>query len=578
MIRNRSTVFVHAWTGNADKGRNFAQARYTGAEIVALSHRELRQSGWRGQIRAFARLRGKAIVFYFRALSDVRELELLTWVHLLHGCGETVLADEEGNVKIITLKHCVRQFPQLLAGAIADAAVFALSWLRFRRLRHVIRQPVPPSARLLSGPLSTLRGELDLCYLYPYPLTRDFSGGAITHFRGVVDGMAENGASCEVFSGARIPFALPCPVRQVPPRRKRFLFPESLMLSYNWEFARQTQRLLNGRLPRAIYQRHGRFVIAGALLARALRVPLVLEYNGSEVWFADHWDPARFAPWLRMGEEIALWAASRIVVVSEALKAELIARGLPEERILVNPNGVDPAKFDPRRSGDRVRREFGFEPHHVVAAFLGTFSYWHGVEVLEKAIRKLSSRTSDTVADKLRFLLIGDGPLHHEMRAALREFEEQGRVIFAGRIPHDEAPAYLNAADVLLSPHVPMPDGRPFIGSPTKLFEYMAMGKTIVASRLDQLEKILRHNETALLVEPGNVEELAAAIRLAASSPELRDRLGRNARLDAVTKHTWKINAARVLHATGFLSANGSVCAEPAAARRSQPLPIVELG
>jgi len=262
-----------------------------------------------------------------------------------------------------------------------------------------------------------------------------------------------------------------------------------------------------------------------------------------------------------MAEEISLWAAGTIVVVSDALKAELIARGLPAGRILVNPNGVDPAEFDPA-GGDRdaLRRRFGFEPDHIVAAFLGTFSSWHGVEVLEKSIRKLLSGP-DAAAHGLRFLLIGTGPLHQEMQAALSEYEAQGRVVFAGRIPHDQAPAYLNAADVLLSPHVPMPDGQPFIGSPTKLFEYMAMGKAIIASRLDQLEKVLRHNETALLVEPGNAEELGAAILLAASNPELRDRLGRRARLAAVEKHTWKMNAANVLSATGLRSAVHPVAA-----------------
>ena len=564
MSRNRSTVFVHAWTGNAEKGKSFAEARYAGAEIVALSHRQLRESGWHGQIRAFARLRGRAIVFYFRSLSDVREPELLTWVHLLHGCGETVLADEDGNARLITLQDCVRHFPKLLLGAIADAAVLATSWLRFRRLRKIVHGEAPPPVG---------EGELDLCYLYPYPLTRDFSGGAITHFCGFLGGMAENQAACEVFSGTELPFALPFPIRHIPRHRRRFVFSESLMLSYNWEFARKARRLLRGRRPKAFYQRHGRFVIAGALLARALGVPLVLEYNGSEVWFADHWDPARFAPWLRMGEEISLWAASRIVVVSEALQAELIARGLPRERILVNPNGVDPAKFHPQHSGDPVRRKLGFEPHHIVAAFLGTFSYWHGVEVLQEAIRKLLSQTSDTVTEKLRFLLIGKGPLHQEMRTALREYEAQGRVVFTGQIPHDEAPAHLNAADVLLSPHVPMPDGQPFIGSPTKLFEYMAMSKTIIASRLDQLEKVLSHNETALLVEPGNAEELAAAILLAASNPGLRDRLGRNARLAAVAKHTWKMNAAKVLHATGFCPANDAAPTELAVEQPSQILP-----
>ena len=146
------------------------------------------------------------------------------------------------------------------------------------------------------------------------------------------------------------------------------------------------------------------------------------------------------------------------------------------------------------------------------------------------------------------------------MQVALGEYQAQGQVVFAGRIPHDQAPAYLNAADVLLSPHLPMPDGRPFIGSPTKLFEYMAMAKAIVASRLDQLEKVLSHNETALLVEPGNAEELAA-ILLAASNPELRDRLGRNARLAAIEKHTWKMNAANILASTGLRCAVRPVAA-----------------
>jgi len=137
----------------------------------------------------------------------------------------------------------------------------------------------------------------------------------------------------------------------------------------------------------------------------------------------------------------------------------------------------------------------------------------------------------------------------------LWEYEQRGCVVFAGRIAHEAVPDYLNAADVLLSPHVPMPDGRPFIGSPTKLFEYMAMGKAIVASRLDQLEKVLTHNETALLVEPGDAKQLAAAIRLAAGNAGLRDRLGRQARQAALRNHTWKANAAKVLGAAGLRSA-----------------------
>jgi glycosyltransferase involved in cell wall biosynthesis len=251
------------------------------------------------------------------------------------------------------------------------------------------------------------------------------------------------------------------------------------------------------------------------------------------------------------------------VTVSDALKAELIAHGMPAGRILVNPNGVDPSKFRPD-SGHReeLRQRHGFETNHVVVAFAGTFSYWHGVEVLQQAIAKLHAQPQDEsipglVESHLRFLLIGKGPLQSEMRAALGEYEAQGSVVFLGSVPHHEMPAWLDAADILVSPHVPMPDGRPFIGSPTKLFEYMAMGKAIVASRLDQLEAVLEHNKTALMVRPGDADDLATAILVAAANPDLRSRLGRNAREVVLKRYTWKRNAADTMIAAGLHHAAG---------------------
>ena len=144
-------------------------------------------------------------------------------------------------------------------------------------------------------------------------------------------------------------------------------------------------------------------------------------------------------------------------------------------------------------------------------------------------------------------MLIGNGPLHAELQANLSAFETPGEVIFTGAIPHDQVPTYLDAADILVSPHVAMPDGKPFFGSPTKLFEYMAMSKAIIASNLDQLAQVLKHEQTALLITPGNSKELENAIVRLANNPELRLSLGRAARAVAIAKHTWQENASRVL-------------------------------
>src|SRR4029434_877802 len=123
------------------------------------------------------------------------------------------------------------------------------------------------------------------------------------------------------------------------------------------------------------------------------------------------------------------------------------------------------------------------------------------------------------------------------------------RVIFTGAVAHDRVPKLLDACDILVAPHVPLADGSEFFGSPTKIFEYMAMGKGIVASRLGQIGEVLVEDETALLVEPGNVGELSAAIMKLIESGELRKRLGARAREVAEREHTWVHNARRVLDA-----------------------------
>ena len=171
--------------------------------------------------------------------------------------------------------------------------------------------------------------------------------------------------------------------------------------------------------------------------------------------------------------------------------------------------------------------------------FAGSFSLWHGIAILQQAIIQLLSNPPC----RLRFLLMGNGLLHAEMRLALAAYENMGEVVFTGTLPSDKVADYLDACDVLVSPHIPMPDGSRFFGSPTKIFEYMAMGKGIVASRLEQIAEVLEHGETAWLVTPGDVNELAEAIALLALNPAKRKALGEAARRAAVERHSWVGNA-----------------------------------
>jgi glycosyltransferase involved in cell wall biosynthesis len=549
-------VHLHVWTGDQAEAKALVTQHYPRCCIETVSHRKMREAGFRGQMRALRSLRGQALVFYSQAAGDLQQRELLLWTGLVHRCRETAFADASGNFERFRRSQWLWLWPRLVAAVIADLFTLTVSAFVVRGLRSRNRS-------LRAASFKGEAGGPDLAYLGAYPLPSLGPGGALSHMRGVLHGLAQNRADCVVLSSYTIP-GIEFPQQEIAPAKSPHLFWETSVLGHNLRFARRARALLKSGRPRALYQRHGRFLFAGALLSRWLSVPLVLEYNGSEVWFAKHWDPSRFGWWLQLCEQASLAQASLVVTVSKALREDLIRLGVSPDRILVNPNAVDPEFFRPGCGGDAIRQQLKVDEGEVLVGFVSTFSYFHGSLVLSQAIDRLLSESPRSV--RLRFVLVGDGLLLPEAKQALKKYVSTGAVIFPGLVSHDQVRAYLDACDILVSPHVPMPDGRPFIGSPTKLFEYMAAGKAIVASKLDQLSEVLEHNRTAWLVEPGHPEELAAAIHQMASDSVLRQHLGQQARKAVMELHTWKQNAAQILDAIGRMDSsegNATVGLEP---------------
>lgn len=438
-----------------------------------------------------------------------------------------------------------------MAAILRDAAMFLPE--RAAVVRHVAqlessRVPVAPFVRSAHG-----NAALFLRTDHWFGIK---SGGSVGHLKGVIDGLRSLDVRTHVVASdvlamvdSEHDFTL------LPPDYRRFAnipnFPE---LRYSASVVRTALAAATSLKPQFVYQRYSLGNTAGVALRHSLKIPYVCEYNGSLLWIARNWGRTRIyhEDLMERIETLNLRSADLVVVVSEPSRDEVLARGVNPERVLVNPNGVDPEMYRPEVDGAAIRSSLGWSSRTVVG-FIGTFGKWHGADVLARAFAHLV-RAYPALRHSMGLVLVGDGATMPEVRAVVESEGLHDCVALPGLVPQQDGPRWLAACDILASPHVPNPDGTPFFGSPTKLFEYMAMGRAIIASSLDQIGQILSHGHTAYLVPPADVEALAEGLRHLAEHPELRAELAGAARGEAVQKWSWQRHTERILTALENIS------------------------
>jgi glycosyltransferase involved in cell wall biosynthesis len=373
------------------------------------------------------------------------------------------------------------------------------------------------------------------------------SGGSVGHIAGVVNHLGRFTGPPIFVTTDRIPTVDESVETHVMRPLGRFRdFRELPSFEFNQRLDERVALVLGSRRPAFVYQRYSLNNYTGLKIARRYGVPFALEFNGSEIWVARNWGKAlKYEALSARIEALNLSVADLVVVVSKAIKDELVSQGIDSEKILINPNGVDPDRYRPDVDGTAVRRRYGLEGK-IVLGFIGTFGCWHGAEVLADAFGQLL-RAHPQHRETARLLMIGDGVMMPEVKKRLAKSGAEGATILTGLIPQQQGPEHLAACDILVSPHVPNPDGTPFFGSPTKLFEYMAMGKGIVASDLDQIGEVLGHDVTAFLVKPADVKSLCEGLIILLEDQSRRERLGTNARRDVVSRFTWEAHTKRIV-------------------------------
>ncbi len=508
---------------------------------------------WSSKRAALARLRGRSpqvFAVFATNLETQSARRALLLFGALTGAQRIIIGDRHHTLIRSRRQVVFSDMPRLaFEYALGYGLLAPLLWVMTWAIGICLPMRAVMRASQIKRKLSDTHAPQSVLYLRA-TLSAEKAGGMITHVKGFVRGAEALGHRVKLITvseGARdfVVSRVLKPSAAVSANKALFELWSNLIFTLkSWRWLEQSREAEFD----FIYQRYSRFNWTGAVLSFITGRALALEYNGSEVWISQRWDPIGLISLLKRYERLNLRAADLVFVVSDAERRNLIKAGVAEAKIIVNPNGVDPSEFRPQCGGQAIRERLGIADR-IVVGFIGTFGPWHGAPALAAAAAQVSPSA------RCHFLFIGDGDERPQTEALIAA--HQVSATFIGRIAHPEAPAYLDACDILASPHVPSPDGSEFFGSPTKLFEYLAMARPIVASRLGQIADVIHDEENGLLVAPGHAEEWARAFERLASDAELRNRLGVAARQTAMAKYTWQHNAARVFAGVAKVSIKG---------------------
>lgn len=301
-------------------------------------------------------------------------------------------------------------------------------------------------------------------------------------------------------------------------------------LIYNASIHDPASESLADRRPDAILERLSLFGHVGIDLADSLNVPLVVEVNAPLTDEARRFRSLQLTDLARQIEHRVLARADAVLAVSTPLAEWLTENEVSPDKVHVVANGVDVVRFETAPSREVCRAKLGLTDEFSVG-FAGSLKDWHGVDVLLGAFRLLLR--DDTSA---RLLIVGSGPAEARLRRAAVEMEMADSVHFTGAVPHERVPELLRAMDVAVAPfrHLDC-----FYFSPIKVFEYMACGVCVVASRLGQIAEVIEDGVNGLLCAPDDERDLQAALTRARRSPDLRRRLGAQALHTVRARYTW---------------------------------------
>lgn len=244
-------------------------------------------------------------------------------------------------------------------------------------------------------------------------------------------------------------------------------------------------------------------------VARKLGLPVVYEIRAFwEDAAVDHGSTTENSLRYRITRNLetrAIKQVDHVFTICEGLRSDIVARGIPADKITVIPNAVDINEFNLASPPDpELQREFGLNGKTVVG-FIGSFYAYEGLDLLLDALSELIRQRPDVCV-----LLVGGGPQEANLRQQAERLGLGEHVIFAGRVPHRDVNRYYDLIDILAYPRHPMRLTE--LVTPLKPLEAMAQGQIFVASDVGGHKELIQHDKTGILFQAGERDALAKAI------------------------------------------------------------------
>lgn len=382
---------------------------------------------------------------------------------------------------------------------------------------------------------------MKLLYSFPHPYDRldEPIAGHIVRANAMIEALKNLGTEVVVEqaadSGASSAKVYRLFLKRLLPQSVAMRLRDRGRVSFGQRHGNYLSEIVNNNNISVIVQTHIAFSLSGQIASQSTRTPLVLD-DLTPVWE----ESASYGVGsTTLAEETyrkVTEHAKLCVAVSNPMAQIFIEDGLSAKKIIVVPNGIDPLLFNSSVDGSKIRKQYQMGGDTIVIVFVGSFQPYHRLDLLFEALNKLNPK------QKVGVLLVGTGRDQEIARKIANSVKESYQIVFTDRIDYLDVPQYIAAGDIAV-----MPASNNY-GNPMKIYEYMALGKAVLAPKLNTITEIGTEGETLLTFNSNDSNALASGLENLINNRELRTHLGISAAKAISDEHTWLNRGEKLLN------------------------------